>query len=93
MRSPFVVVGVVALTLLLHQDAWNWTNPALVMSLITGLVFGLLPVGLAYHVGYSVLASLVMAYLVRVAWPKGLDDAPGDMSKTKENAGDSEVSR
>jgi len=61
-----VPVLVVAVALVLHQDFWNWTNG--------GLVLGALPVGLAYHLGYSVLASLVLAWLVRVAWPAGLDD-------------------
>jgi hypothetical protein len=37
-------------------------------------VFGFLPVGLAYHVGYSLLASGTMAILVKYAWPKNLDD-------------------
>jgi hypothetical protein len=37
-------------------------------------VFGFLPKGLAYHVGYSLLASATMAILVKYAWPKNLDD-------------------
>jgi len=57
-----LVVAVLAL----HQDVWNWTNK--------GLVFGLLPVGLAYHAGYSVLAAVTMALLVRFLWPAHLDD-------------------
>lgn len=51
---------------LLHQDSWNWqkTEP---------LVFGFLPVGLAYHAGYAVLAAIMMALLVKFAWPADLD--------------------
>ena len=51
---------------LLHQDFWNWkkTEP---------LVFGFLPVGLAYHAGYAVLAAIMMAVLVKLAWPKDFD--------------------
>lgn len=51
---------------LLHQDFWNWrkTEP---------LVFGCLPVGLAYHAGYAILAAVMMALLVKFAWPKELD--------------------
>ena len=52
--------------ILLHQDFWLWTNKS--------LVFGFLPIGLAYHVGYSVLASLAMWALVHFAWPKHLED-------------------
>jgi hypothetical protein len=51
----------------LHQDFWNWkkTEP---------LVFGFLPIGLAYHVGFSILAAILMAILVMVAWPRHLED-------------------
>jgi hypothetical protein len=57
-----LVIGVYVL----HQDYWNWkkANP---------LVFGFLPIGLAYHAGYSLLASVTMALLVRFAWPKHLE--------------------
>jgi hypothetical protein len=50
----------------LHQDYWNWTKAE-------PLVFGFLPVGLAYHVGYSILAAIMMAVLVKFAWPKHLE--------------------
>jgi hypothetical protein len=51
----------------LHQDFWNWnkTEP---------LVFGFLPIGLAYHAGYSILGAILMAVLVKVAWPKHLEN-------------------
>ncbi len=66
MKKPLLVLLVLAVYLL-HQDFWNWkeTEP---------LVFGFLPIGLAYHAGYSVLAALLMGVLVRFAWPKELDD-------------------
>jgi hypothetical protein len=51
---------------LLHQDYWNWTNKS--------LVFGFVPVGLAYHAFYAVLAAVTMAILVRFAWPKELEE-------------------
>jgi hypothetical protein len=50
---------------LLHQDFWNWTNKALVL--------GFLPIGLAYHIAFSFLASLTMWVLVRFAWPQHLE--------------------
>ncbi len=49
----------------LRQDFWFWHDAR--------LVFGFVPVGLAYQAGYSVLASLVMAALVRWAWPSGIE--------------------
>jgi uncharacterized oligopeptide transporter (OPT) family protein len=56
----------ILLVYLAHQDLWNWkaSEP---------LVLGFLPVGLAYHAGYSVLCALLMAVLVKWAWPKELE--------------------
>ncbi|MCZ7644099.1 MAG: DUF3311 domain-containing protein [Planctomycetota bacterium] len=56
----------VAAMVALHHDFWFWTDKRLVL--------GFLPIGLAYHLGYSVLASLAMLGLVRLAWPKDLDE-------------------
>ena len=57
-----MVVGIYAL----HQDCWNWTK-------VEPLVFGFLPIGLAYHAGYSLLAAAMMWVLVKFAWPADLD--------------------
>ena len=51
----------------LHQDWWNWKQAE-------PLIFGFLPIGLAYHAGYSILAVVTMAILVKFAWPKHLED-------------------
>jgi hypothetical protein len=61
----------------LHQDYWNWKN--------ADLVFGILPVGLAYHVGYSILAAIMMAILVKFAWPKHLESTESEVAKDKED--------
>jgi hypothetical protein len=50
-----------------HQDFWNWGKSA-------PMVFGFLPPGLAYHAGFSLWCSVMMAVLVKVAWPKHLED-------------------
>jgi hypothetical protein len=55
----------------LHQDLWLWRAS-------TPLVFGVLPVGLAYHAAYTLAVSAVMAVLVRRAWPSHLEDPHGD---------------
>jgi hypothetical protein len=57
---------IVIVVILLHQDIWNWKNNALVL--------GFIPIGLAYHIGYSCLAALTMWLLVRLAWPKQLEE-------------------
>jgi hypothetical protein len=51
----------------LHQDVWNWHKAG-------PLVFGMLPPGLVYHLGYSVVAAITMAVLVKYAWPAHLED-------------------
>jgi uncharacterized membrane protein len=65
--SKNVVLSLLVLgVFLLHQDFWNWRK--------SELVFGFLPVGLAYHAGYAILAAIMMALLVKFAWPKELDE-------------------
>jgi hypothetical protein len=66
-----MVVGVYVL----HQDYWNWKN--------AGLVFGFLPAGLAYHAAYSILAAIMMAVLVKFAWPKHLENVQPDPTAKK----------
>ena len=56
----------VALLYALHQDTWYWTQAHPV-------VFGILPIGLAYHVLYAIAAAGVMWLLVRYAWPSHLE--------------------
>ncbi len=57
----------------LHQDCWNWRR-------YEPLVFGFVPIGLAYHAGFSILAAVMMWVLVKFAWPKDLED---EVSATK----------
>jgi hypothetical protein len=66
-RTKILLLTLMVLAVyLLHQDYWNWTKAE-------PLVFGFLPIGLAYHAGYSILAALMMAVLVKFAWPKHLE--------------------
>jgi hypothetical protein len=51
----------------LHQDAWFWREAR-------PLVFGFLPIGLAYHAAYAVACSLLLLILVKAAWPSHLED-------------------
>jgi hypothetical protein len=52
----------------LHQDFWLWDR--------TDLVFGFLPIGLAYHAFYTLLVFVWMALLVKFAWPKEFEEQP-----------------
>lgn len=61
----WLLIVMVAAVYAVHQDFWNWESRE--------LVFGVLPVGLAYHAFYSLLAAGMMAVLVRLAWPTQLE--------------------
>ena len=74
-RDPLIVSSTVRLGLALaiaavyalHQDLWAWRTAR-------PLVFGFLPIGLAYHGAYCLLVALLMWLLTRLAWPSHLDD-------------------
>jgi hypothetical protein len=66
--SRLLPVLVIAALYLLHQDLWLWRTAR-------PLVFGFLPVGLAWHAAYCVAVSLLMLWLTRVAWPSHLEEA------------------
>lgn len=62
----WLLTALVGVVFFLHQDFWNWKSTA-------PLLFGLFPPGLTYHLGYSIVAAITMALLVKYAWPKDLD--------------------
>ena len=64
---PLATAGLVALLYVLHQDVWFWREAR-------PLVFGFLPIGLAYHAAFTLSISLLMALLVARAWPDHLDE-------------------
>ena len=65
MNKKTLVYLAILLLAILHQDFWFWDDPA--------LVFGSLPVGLAYHVFYSIAAAALWALAVRYAWPSNVE--------------------
>jgi O-antigen ligase len=64
--SRWIVYALVLVVLVLHQDFWNFKD-------VRPLVFGFLPIGLAYHAAYSIACSVLMALLVALAWPRQLE--------------------
>ncbi len=66
-----LLVAMVIVFYLLHQDFWNWraTYP---------LVFGFLPIGLFYHVSYTLAVTLLIWLLVKYEWPSYLEGRAGD---------------
>jgi len=61
-----VIIAAVILLAVLHQDFWLWHDDT--------LVFGFLPVGLAYHALFSLMAGGVWALAVVYAWPSDLEE-------------------
>lgn len=51
-----LLLAAIALLAVLHQDFWNWQR----LSWVAGL-----PAGFAYHLGFCVVVSLMMAALLR----------------------------
>ncbi|NOX56199.1 MAG: hypothetical protein GXP27_17500 [Planctomycetes bacterium] len=73
-----VVWSLLALLVILHHDLWFWHD--------TGLVFGIVPVGLAHHVGISIAAGCVWWLATRYCWPTDLEvveaEGPSDASSS-----------
>ena len=62
--TGWVWLAAIALAIL-HQDFWFWADRRLVL--------GFMPIGLAYHALFSLLAGCLWAVVVKVAWPTGLE--------------------
>jgi Protein of unknown function (DUF3311) len=78
-RWPLVLL--VAAVYVLHQDFWFWRQAR-------PLLFGFMPVGLFYHVCYTLAVSMTMWLLVRYSWPHHLDDesVPGSKGRRVEES-------
>lgn len=61
-----LVWGAAAALFVLHHDFWWWDSKTLVL--------GFLPIGLAYHALFSILAAGVWAAAVRFAWPERIEE-------------------
>ena len=66
MKKSILLTLLVLTVYALHQDFWNWNQAE-------PLLFGFMPIGLAYHAAYSGVAALLMGVFVRFAWPAHLE--------------------
>ena len=66
MKSAGIIVIVFIVLAVLHQDAWNWDSDK--------LVFGFMPVGLAFHALYSIVAATFWGLVMKFAWPHELEE-------------------
>jgi hypothetical protein len=61
-RAVYLALVLLAI---LHQDVWYWDDPTLVL--------GFLPIGLAYHLVYSIATAVVWCLALKYAWPEDLE--------------------
>jgi len=65
MSKRRLIVAYFLLLFVLHQDFWLRDDP--------GLVFGLLPASLAYHVVWTLLVAAGWFLVTKHAWPDAFD--------------------
>jgi hypothetical protein len=89
MKRVLLVLAVAALYVL-HQDIWFWRTPRLTIPFlgIDAIPFGIIPVGLFYHMCFSVAASLLMWLLVRHAWPHHIERDVEGLEAERPEGGD-----
>ncbi len=56
-----VIWSLVVLLIVLHHDLWFWNDAT--------LLFGFLPITLAYHMGISIAAAAVWLMAIKLIWP------------------------
>ena len=71
-----IVWILVIVLLVFHQDVWLWDNST--------IICGFMPIGLAYHVLYSILAAMVWALAVKYAWPEHIERWAEEDSQSQE---------
>ncbi len=89
MNSKTIWVIFVVLCIV-HQDVWFWHDRT--------LVFGFIPVGLAYHAGISLAAVTLWTMAIRWAWPSEVEawadeldgDTPGSIETAAQGSGASQ---
>ena len=62
-----LVIGLILALCVLHHDFWWWDTAEPVM-------FGFMPIGLAWHTGISVAAAFSWWLAVKYCWPERLTE-------------------
>ena len=65
-RNRKLMWGLFVLLLVLHHDWWFWTDGR--------LLFGFLPIGLAYQILISLAAAALWGWAAFYAWPREMDE-------------------
>lgn len=64
----YVIYGLLLLLYALHTDVWYWNDESIVMGL---------PIGITYHVLWTLLVSVAYWLVVQCAWPAELEESVG----------------
>ena len=62
-RNLIILLAIVLAVI--HQDFWFWDD--------NSLVLGFMPIGLAYHAMYSIVAACLWGLAIKIAWPHELE--------------------
>jgi hypothetical protein len=54
-----------AILFVIHHDFWWWDDPSLIL--------GFLPIGMAWHVLFSIAASVFWLAVIKYSWPSSLE--------------------
>lgn len=60
----YAVYALLVLLYVLHTDVWYWSDPRIVLGL---------PIGVTYHVLWTLVVSVAFGLAVRYAWPEELE--------------------
>lgn len=60
MSRRLIYIALILLAVL-HQDFWLWNDAT--------LLFGFMPIGLAYHTAYCIVAAGLWYLATKYAWP------------------------
>ena len=81
--SGRAIIGILFVVLfVLHHDFWFWSDKR--------LVFGFLPIGLAYHALFSIAAACLWFTALKIAWPSDLEAWADTPEQNHDNAGDAQ---
>ncbi len=64
---PKLVAALLIVLCVIHHDIWWWNSPE-------PLIFGFMPIGLAWHAGISLAAGAVWWMAVKYCWPEFLEE-------------------
>lgn len=64
----------------LHHDFWFWNDQT--------LVFGFMPIGLMYHMLFSIASATLWAVTMTVAWPVHIEEWADEFDGSAASQGD-----